>query len=35
MLYGATAAFLTVYLTEWKVIADKIPFYGGKFKEEQ
>ena len=27
-------AMMVVFLTDWKVVADKIPIYRGKFKEE-
>lgn len=33
--YGAAAALLGCYLTDWKVIVSYIPFYGGKFDKKE
>jgi ubiquinol-cytochrome c reductase subunit 10 len=32
--FGATAGVIVVYITDWRVITDYIPFYNGKYKEE-
>ncbi|XP_053975222.1 cytochrome b-c1 complex subunit 10-like [Hylaeus volcanicus] len=32
-IYGASAGVALVYFTDWRVVADFIPFYRGKFKE--
>ncbi|XP_001689061.2 uncharacterized protein LOC120903256 [Anopheles arabiensis] len=33
--YGAAAALVGCYLTDWKVIVSYIPFYGGKFDKKE
>ncbi|XP_076658296.1 ubiquinol-cytochrome c reductase 6.4 kDa subunit [Halictus rubicundus] len=33
MLYGGVAGLGLVYFTDWRVIAEHIPYYGGKFKD--
>ena len=32
--YGAVGGLLGLYFTDWKVVNQFIPFYGGKYKEE-
>ncbi|RNA37737.1 ubiquinol-cytochrome c reductase [Brachionus plicatilis] len=32
--YAASAIVLGLFVSEWKVVVEKIPLYGGKFKEE-
>ncbi|XP_054278536.1 cytochrome b-c1 complex subunit 10-like [Macrosteles quadrilineatus] len=34
-LFGGAAGTTLVYITEWRVICDYIPFYGSKFQDEQ
>lgn len=34
-IFAGTGAIVGVYFTEWRVISDYIPFYNGKFKDEQ
>merc|ERR1712243_11258 len=33
-VWGGCLAALGVYMTEWKVITENIPFYNGKYKHE-
>ncbi|GAV02498.1 hypothetical protein RvY_13057 [Ramazzottius varieornatus] len=33
MAFGAAGGLLGLYLTDWKVITQYIPLYGGKYKE--
>jgi ubiquinol-cytochrome c reductase subunit 10 len=33
-VFGASVAVLGLYFTDWKVIVRYIPYYGGKFKED-
>lgn len=33
--FGAGAAALGLYVSDWKLINQYIPFYGGRFKEEE
>ncbi|XP_076636397.1 ubiquinol-cytochrome c reductase 6.4 kDa subunit [Colletes latitarsis] len=32
VVYGGSAGMALVYFTDWRVIAEYIPFYNGKFK---
>lgn len=34
-LFGAGAATLGLYFTDWKLINQFIPFYGSKYKEQE
>ncbi|XP_031839205.1 ubiquinol-cytochrome c reductase 6.4 kDa subunit [Nomia melanderi] len=31
--YGTAAGLALVYFTDWRVIAEYIPYYGGKFNK--
>jgi len=32
--FGATSAVAVVYITDWRVITDYIPFYNGKYSDQ-
>lgn len=32
--YGCFAGIVFLYLTDWRVIMDRVPFYRGKFHEK-
>jgi len=35
MAYGGFAGLMFLYVTDWKVIMSKVPFYGSKFDEKE
>ena len=35
MGFGAAAAALGLYISDWKLINQYIPFYGSRFKEQE
>lgn len=34
MTYGAGATFAMLYMTDWKVVLQYVPFYNSKFEEQ-
>lgn len=34
MTYGAGATLTFLYMTDWKLVVQYIPFYGSKFNQE-
>lgn len=33
-VYGLVGAMLVCFVTDWKVVCDKIPYYRGKFNKD-